>query len=110
MPCRDYESDVTYSSTQYDQATNDLKTKLDNVTKLLCALSGVVEKDGLLDMMPHMNRLWWENHKLEDKREAERKQREEERKRIAAQNEVDRLSELLQQAHARLTNLQNGQK
>jgi len=61
MPCTDY---------GYERAeSQELRTRLDSVTNLLCSLCKNAEKIGVLQTIASISvKRWWENHKEQDKR------------------------------------------
>lgn len=75
MPCRDYNDDwgITNQRTQ---------ERLDNVTRLLCAVLQSTDKRGITTQLYNIEGLedWWEDHKHRDKirKQAEAKQRKQE--------------------------------
>ncbi len=89
MPCRDYESDVRYVESPINK---DMKKKLDETTRLLCALMTKVESGYSIsfDSIPGLAK-WWEHHKEEDRLEALRVAAEEARRKKQKEDEIKSL-------------------
>jgi len=102
MPCRDYETD---NETYYDKVReiDNLKSRLDNVTKLLCFTLTALERgdskwldaistkysDGVkLDEIEVELMQWWENHKKLDEVERLKKIRKKLRK-VLTEEEIE---------------------
>ena len=73
MPCRDYESEQIRVEYRDDPIIQELKDRLDKVTKLLCYVLGRLEKKGKIGLAHGANSEtgdelfhWWENHKRLD--------------------------------------------
>ena len=79
MPCRDYAAEA--------QDNEEVRRKLDNVTRYLCTVMGQLEFAGVVtDYGSEEINRWWMNRKAEDaaRREAERAKTTAEKERLRA--------------------------
>lgn len=89
MPCRDYESDNGWNSSEA------YKKQCDKLARIACAAMEELVKQGKADFLVLKNeevRNWWEAHVKADKREKARIAEQERRKRVK-QQALDRLTD-----------------
>lgn len=101
MPCRDeWSSDAGFGGTRENPVNIEMKKRLDEATRLLCALCTRLDnKEGHL--FPHSKAIpglsqWWKRHQEED-RKAEAKRREAKKAREIAK--IRRIAELEAELH-----------
>jgi len=88
MGCNDSGQPPSGWSYHDDEKIREMKQRLDDVTEILCDCCRHMEADGGLYSVPGLA-VWWEAHKNDDEKraDAERVQRDQERKQSIAEAE-----------------------
>lgn len=76
MPCQSYESNWARDSN--DAEVKKLKKEADKLARIACAVLTQLEEAGQEDFVLLKNkevRAWWEQHKIDDAKEAKKKER-----------------------------------
>ncbi len=89
MPCRDPRDDVRWSDVErveekWEGYYNEVSTKLDSLTAMVCSVFTEMDKKGETSHLENPeSRIWWEDHKKAD---IERLEREKQFKHVAMQS------------------------